>query len=268
MASLSLNTFNRSAWHGVDPDLPGQIRAAAAAGFPMIGPDRFSLDAWTASGRSLTDLRRLIDQAGLACSEIAAAFDLVGSREETLAGARHALQLADALGAPFVQTNSHLPVSPQSCDLFAECARIVQPSGAKLAMEYLPFTPINTIATARALVEHAGIAMSGIVVDSWHHWRGTDRAAELQSLPSDRIAYVQFDDALPMVGDDLVQETIHRRTFPGDGEFDLPGFCAPLQANGFDGIVSVEVLNLEWRERGDLGEFARRAYQGSRKFWR
>jgi sugar phosphate isomerase/epimerase len=267
MAALSLNTFNRSAWHGVDPDLPGQIRAAAEAGFPMIGPDRFSLDHWTGNGRSLAELRRLIDRAGLRCSEIAAAFDLVPSREETLAGARHALTLADALGTPFVQTNSHLPVSPESCDLFAECARIVKPSGAKLAMEYLPFTPINNIATARALVEHAGIGNSGIVVDSWHHWRGTDRAAELKALPADRIAYVQFDDALPMVGDDIVQETIHRRTFPGDGEFDLEGFCAPLKANGFDGIVSVEVLSLDWRERGDLGEFARRAYAGSRRYW-
>jgi len=267
MAALSFNTFNRSAWHGVDPDLPGQIRAAADAGFPLIGPDRFSLDAWEAAGNRLEALTALMRSAGLGCSEIAAAFDLVESREQTLGGARHARRLAEALGAPFIQMNSHLPPTSAACELFAECARIVQPSGAKLAIEYLPFTPINSIATARTLVEHAGLERAGIVVDSWHHERGPDTLADLEALPVDRIAYVQFDDALPAIGPDLVHETVHRRTFPGTGEFDLLAFCRALRAKGFDGIVSVEILSAEWRA-GDLGEFARRAFASSAQFWR
>ena len=52
MAELCFNTFNRSAWFGVDPDLPAQLAAAAQAGFRWWGPDVFSLDAWIASGPS------------------------------------------------------------------------------------------------------------------------------------------------------------------------------------------------------------------------
>ncbi len=81
------------------------------------------------------------------------------------------------------------------------------------------------------------------------------------------MAYVQFDDALPKVGDDLVMETIDRRTFPGEGELDLTGYCERMRAKGFDGVVSVEILNAEWRANPDLHEFARRAYTSTRRFW-
>ena len=45
MAELCFNTFNLSAWHGVEPRLIEQIDAAADAGFRLFGPDVFSLDA-------------------------------------------------------------------------------------------------------------------------------------------------------------------------------------------------------------------------------
>jgi sugar phosphate isomerase/epimerase len=61
-------------------------------------------------------------------------------------------------------------------------------------------------------------------------------------------------------------ETIGRRTFPGEGEFDLDGYCDRMKAKGFDGVVSVEILSDEWRAR-DLGEFVRRVYTSSARYW-
>jgi sugar phosphate isomerase/epimerase len=89
----------------------------------------------------------------------------------------------------------------------------------------------------------------------------------LDDLALEHVAYVQFDDALPALGDDLVAETLHRRTFPGEGEFDLDGYCERLRAKGFDGVVSVEVLNADWRGLDRLDEFARRAHATTRCFW-
>ena len=105
-----------------------------------------------------------------------------------------------------------------------------------------------------------------VLPDTWHHFRGPDTWAELDALPLDSIAYVQFDDALPMVSDDLLAETLQRRTFPGEGEFDLAGYCRRLRAKGFDGVVSIEILNGDWRDR-DPAEFARRAYESTARFW-
>jgi sugar phosphate isomerase/epimerase len=72
-----------------------------------------------------------------------------------------------------------------------------------------------------------------------------------------------------MIGDDLVEETIHRRTFPGDGEFDLAGYCDRITAKGWDGVVSVEILDAAWRDgsAGSLQQFAQRAYDSSARFW-
>src|SRR5205823_4766245 len=167
---------NRTVFFGGDPDLPGQIAAAAEAGFRLFGPDTFSLDAWTAASKPVEELAERLEAAGMRCFEIAA-LD-VGEEGPTLEQARHVAEMA----------------------------------------------------------------------------------------PLELVAYVQFDDALPMVSDYLVAETCERRVFPGEGEFDLEGYCTRMRAKGFDGVVSVEILNAEWRT-GDLREYARRCYGSSARYW-
>src|SRR5262249_61652983 len=93
-----------------------------------------------------------------------------------------------------------------------------------------------------------------------------DGGSELEALPMDRLAYVQLDDHPALESDDLREETIHRRVFPGEGTFELDRFCATLRGRGFDGLVSVEVLSKAWRG-GDLEAFALRAYATSAPFW-
>jgi sugar phosphate isomerase/epimerase len=68
------------------------------------------------------------------------------------------------------------------------------------------------------------------------------------------------------VDDDLAAETVARRVFPGEGEFDLDEWCAHVRAKGFDGVVSVEVLNDELRDL-DPAEFATRAFTATARYW-
>ena len=123
MAELCFNMFNRSAWFGIDPDLPAQIDAAAAAGFPLVGPDVFSLDAWTAHGRAVEELAEQMAAVGVGCWEIAG-FD-VGARDDTLAQAEHIAELARVLRPTWILTNVSLPVDADvattlalACDRF------------------------------------------------------------------------------------------------------------------------------------------------------
>jgi sugar phosphate isomerase/epimerase len=250
------NTFNRSPYFGVEPDLPRQIEAAAAAGFTLFGPDLFSLDAWIASRHDLQELVASLEAYGMECWELTA----------TLQMARHAAELAMTLRPTWILTNVGVPVEGSSLKLFAEACEIFAPTGARAAIEYMPQTPVNSLAEARKLVEYVGVKRAAILVDTWHHFRGPDTYADLESLPSECIAYVHFDDAPPMGSSDIESEMLERRTFPGEGEFDLKGYCARMRAKGFDGVVSVEVLNTEWRSR-DYFEFARRAFQTSSRYW-
>jgi sugar phosphate isomerase/epimerase len=267
MARLCFNAFNRSAFFGVDPDLPAQIEAAGEAGFRLFGPDTFSLDAWIADGRTVRELAQMIEAHGMQCWEIAALN--LAEREATLAEARHVAELAAVLQPQWILTNVGAPVDRELCETFAMVCDVLAVVGTRPAIEYLPFTPANSLATAKVLVEHVGTERARILFDTWHHFRGPDTDADLDAASADLIAYIQFDDARPMISDDLVAETIHRRTFPGDGEFDLVGYCDRIKAKGWDGVVSVEILDADWRDgsAGSLHEFAQRAYESSARFW-
>lgn len=266
MAELCFNNFNRSAYFGLPCDLPAQIDAAAAAGFKLFGPDVFSLDAWREEGRSLQELADRLAARGMRCGEIAAAM-IIADRGEALAAAEKAARMAEILRPDWVQVNVGVPADEESAASLAAVCDVIAPSGARVAIEYLPFLPVASLVEARQLAEEAGLHRAGVLVDSWHHFRGPDDDQQLDALPLEAIAYVQFDDALPMVSGDLTAETVDRRTFPGEGEFDLSGFCRRLKSKGFDGLVSVEILNADWRQR-DPALFARRAYETSARFWR
>jgi sugar phosphate isomerase/epimerase len=261
---LCFNTFNNSAWFGIDADLPGQIDAASNAGFRLIGPDSFSLDQWTAGGRYVRELSSRMQDRGLRCFEIAA-LNLT-DRTATLADVDGIARHCAALSPEWVLTNVGAPIDGELCSLFDEVCRRLADVGARPAIEYLPFTPANSIATSQVLVDHVGRDRAKILFDTWHHFRGPDTFTELEAAPLDLVAYVQFDDAKPVAGDDLVEETINRRTFPGEGEFDLDGYCRRMRDKGFDGVVSVEILDPAWRG-GDLATFARRAYESSARYW-
>ena len=54
-------------------------------------------------------------------------------------------------------------------------------------------------------------------------------------------------------------ETTQHRQFPGQGEFDMPGFMDAVADTGYDGPYGVEVINVENRRRS-LDELANLAY--------
>jgi sugar phosphate isomerase/epimerase len=265
MAKFSFNAFNQSPYLGTLFDLPTQIDAAAAAGFDYFGPDTYVLETWIAEGRSLQALADRLAGHNMRCWEIAAGLILAG-RAESVAAAASILPLASALRPTWVQINVGAPVGEETPSILAEVCDILAPTGARIALEYLPFTPLSSVTESVWLAEQVGFNRAGVLIDTWHHFRGPDSDRDLDAVPLDAIAYVQFDDALPPISADLTDETVNRRTFPGEGEFELHGFCGRLKAKGFDGVVSVEIINSEWRDR-DIFEFARRAYDSTVPYW-
>ena len=265
MVQLCFNAFNGSRYLGAGIDLPTQISAAAAAGFPYFGPDLYSLDAWMDDGHSLAALADHLVANGMRCWELAAGLAL-GSRAESIAAARHAAKIAAVLRPAWVQIYAGAPTDRETPAILAEVCDVLAPTGARIAIEYMPFSPLASILDTYRLVEDVGFDRARVLIDTWHHFRGADSDADLQTVPLEAIAYIQFDDALPIISDDLQDETVNRRTFPGDGEFDLNGFCAGMKNKGFDGMVSVEIINAEWRER-DIFEFAKRAFVSTVRFW-
>ena len=266
MNRFSLNTFNESPWVGGSADLGGWIDAAASAGFGLIGPDCPSIDAWLAGGGTLPALARRMRDAGIGC-EVVAVCALIDGSEAQLAGLQRAVTFAGALGARMLQVNVAAPDAPARLDAVAKAASLLDDTGLKLALEYMPFTSLSTLAETLEIVAVLGTARAGALVDIWHHANDPGGWEALAAAPLDAIAYVEFDDAkAPGQGVDLADETMHHRTFPGEGVLDCARFAEALRARGYAGMVSIEVLDRAWRGR-PAGEFARACHAASAPYW-
>lgn len=267
MAELCYETIQFSPF--IDPeceaDLPEQIRAAGAAGFEWIGIDAPSVAQHRARGGSPDELAQLLRSAGLRCLEVQPLI-VSADAERTLANARETAELARAFGAPWIQSGLVDPPTADVLENLARAADVARAAGARLALEYLPFTPLRSIRDTLDAIDRAGVPDARVVVDTWHFFNGPESWADLDALPLERLAYPQFDDAPELASDDLMYETTQRRALPGEGCFDLERFARSLRSRGWDGPVSVELLSAEMR-RWPRELFARRVHAAARPYW-
>jgi len=149
------------------------------------------------------------------------------------------LEAAEVLGA------HHLKVTPDGSDApfdaghwaqkFAELAGQAQGVGARLGIEFFPWSNIKTLHDGLKLVEEAGHDAGGVVIDTWHVARANTPIGDLAAVPLQRIIGVELDDADEQVIGTLFEDTVHRRRYCGDGAFDLPGMINALRSAGWNG---------------------------------
>ncbi len=238
-------------------DGPALATIAGDAGFGAVGLPLAKADDATAA---------TLAAKGLRCHELLA---LVLSRNEqaTLRRAEALAEAADAVRAEWVLTTFGAPLTGGSSRTIARCAAMFAEVGAKMAVEFSPLGTVPTIPAALGVVGMVGADRAGILIDTWHFFRGDSTWGDLEGVPLELIAYVQFDDAPEAVSDDPLQETMNRRLLPGRGTFDLDRFVTTLLERGWQGLVSVEVLN-QALPGGSVPEFARAAYETTDRYWR
>lgn len=268
MNALCFNTMNRSAYllGDEDPDLPGQIDAAAAAGFTCFGADAWSIDRFVRDGGRVEALAERIAAAGMRTFELPTLMvnqDAAATRAEIERLVAHARVLEPA----FVQLNVDSAIDDTVVDGLRRAGDAFGALGVRLAIEYLPWLPaIRDLRSTRALLDRAGVEGAGVLVDTWHFTESDDTWEELEALPIEELAYVQFDDHPPLESEDLVQETLMRRVMPGEGRFELARFCDVFVRKGYTAPVSCEVLSAETRAM-PIAEFARRLFDATAPYW-
>ena len=265
MADLAFATLNHSPLVEPHADVLTQIAAAADAGYSMLSPDVFSVRAHLAAGGSLAQLADALADRQLACLDLAGL--TIGADEaRTKHEADGLLEMARALGATWMQVRVVDEVDDGIRSQFEWSADQFGASGVGLAVEFSPLTKVKTIGDARELIAGAGAdARAGVIVDTWHFFRGNDEWPDLEALPVDELAFVQFSDGLP-AGKDPGHDTLHRRALPGQGEFDLERFSSCLRAKASRGPVSIEVLSQDLRALS-VEEFALRTMETSLPYW-
>ena len=266
MIEFCFESINWSPYFGVEnPDLPRLVRAASGAGFEWISFDEKLLDAYRAGGESFATLRRLVDDEGLRTLAIHAAA-LGDDVEAAISDCKPLAEAAAALDAPYLQGGGVAPLGEALFEATSAAARVAREADALLAIEFIPFLEIASIEQTRELLRSADAEGSGIVVDNWHIFHGPDGPAELATLSSGEISFIQFDDHPQLIGDDLLSETTQRRVMPGDGVFDLQSFADAIRDTGFDGVVGLELLSAVHREL-PVEDVARDLLAASRRYW-
>jgi sugar phosphate isomerase/epimerase len=240
-------------------DLDNYLGAVAEAGFPSISLslDQLLGDPARAAG--------MLAVHGLHCRDVLA-LQVSRDEEKVFERTEQLARAAEALGAEYVLALFWSRVNEESIDRFGRCADVVRRAGARLALEMPPIGELNSIGASLWIVNAVGIQRAALMIDTFHFMRGSSTWADLESFPLDALGYVQFDDALAPLTDDVMNETVNRRTMPGDGEFDLHRFATTLSNRGWSGLVSIEVLSAELRLL-DMSTFARKAFETSARYW-
>lgn len=264
MARLVYETiqFSPFVWGG-DPDLPAQFAAAAAAGFDGVGIDVWTVDQHLERGGTVRELTDALEGSGLPCIELQAL--VVSDDMPSISRPPRFTELVDAFRPEIIMAGFTSIPTDAEVDTFRRAIDDVTRHGAKVAVEFLPMMPVDSIAKTVDIVHRVGGPV-GVCVDTWHFFRGPDGWTELEGLAAADLAYIQFNDALPLASDDLMSETLQRRTLPGHGEFELTRFCDIIRAKGYDGPVAIEIMSAPLRAEGPAA-FARKAESAARPYW-
>jgi sugar phosphate isomerase/epimerase len=94
--------------------------------------------------------------------------------------------------------------------------------------------------TAVALVAHCGEPNVGVAFDVFHYYTGPSKFEDLGLLTRENLAFVQVCDVAGVPRELAVDAD---RILPGDGDFRLGPIVQHLRKIGYDGWVSLELMN-------------------------
>lgn len=237
-----------------------QVEAAGAAGFRAISlwPNTWR-HALRKEGLSLRDMRAVLDDNGVVLTDIEGCRDWARPAGSVASGpTKYGLARDDYfeacaelggrnVGAVYLENVTF--DKRRAAHDFSELCDDAASFGLGVALEFVAFSDISDAATAMEVLRLAGRPNGGLVVDLWHHIRGSGLGdnALLRALPADRIFTVQFCDGPTYSSLPLEEETTFHRQMPGDGEMAVGSFLALMRQIGVNAPYGPEV----WRPSFD-----------------
>lgn len=146
-----------------------------------------------------------------------------------------------AIGTEIVGNDSFLSEA-ERVDLLAGLCEQAARFGLHVGVEFMRYRDISNLAAALALIEAAGKANAGVIMDMLHFHRTGGTPRELAACPPGRIAYVQLCDAGPVVPplEALSTEARGGRLHLGDGVIPLDDMLDALP-DGLQMVVEIPV---------------------------
>jgi 4-hydroxyphenylpyruvate dioxygenase len=234
-------------------DLSEKLRAIAAAGFR--GVEIFESDLLSCNGTP-ADVAREMADLGLHAITFQPFRDFEGmpdaQRQRTFDRAERKFDLMQELGCKLLMACSNVaPDSVGGIDRAAadyrELGERAARRGLRVGFEALAWgRHISDYRDAWEVVRRADHASVGLVLDTFHIFARKTNLNAVPAIPGDRIFLVQLADA-PWLDMDVIQWSRHFRCFPGQGDLPLVDFMAAVRATGYQGDLSLEIFNDQFR---------------------
>ncbi|MDX0520232.1 TIM barrel protein [Sinorhizobium medicae] len=233
--------------------LSEKLAAVAAAGFD--GVEIFENDFLTFDG-SPAEVGRIVRDQGLKVTLFQPFRDFEGlpepHRSRAFDRAERKFDVMQELGTELMLVCSS--VSPlalggidRAADDFRELGERAARRNLRVGYEALAWgRHVNDHRDAWEIVRRADHPNVGLILDSFHTLARNIDLRSIRSIPGDRIFIVQLADA-PRIEMDLLYLSRHFRNMPGEGDLPLVDFMSAVAATGYDGAISLEIFNDQFR---------------------
>jgi sugar phosphate isomerase/epimerase len=245
-----------------DTPLRQRIEAASAGGFDGLSLWVRDIERARAEGLSDADIGTMFADHGIEVAELDPVWSWLPGADRDVPFSQDPfgvlqpkvddfLRLADAVGGR----------SLNACDIFggdwslddaAEafaglCDRAAE-HGLLVHLEFLPWSAIGDIRTASEVARRADRANAGVMVDSWHFFRGNPDFEALRAVPGSLISGIQLNDAPLAPEADLMDASMRSRQLPGEGQLAVGELLEALDHIGAIAPRGVEVFSDELRQ--------------------
>ncbi|MEM7270553.1 MAG: TIM barrel protein [Pseudomonadota bacterium] len=234
-------------------DLPEKLAAIAAAGFD--GVEIFEQD-FIAHDGGPAEVGRMVRDHGLETMLFQPFRDFEGlpepDRARAFDRAERKFDVMEALGADLMLICSSVHPKAmggidRAADDLRELGERAGARGLRVGYEALAWgAHINDHRDAWEIVRRADHDAVGLIVDSFHTLGRKLSPESIRSIPGDKIFFVQLADA-PLIEMDLLYWSRHFRNMPGEGDLDVVSFMRAVAATGYDGPLSLEIFNDQFR---------------------
>jgi len=232
----------------LDTSPPELVSIAAETGCPLVSlwvivPVAGNFPLVDASNRGET--ARRLKETGVKLHNV----ECIGlSADFEIANLHRPLELAAELGARTATAICLDPDRARLIDNFARLCELAAEFSLGINVEFFTMGTIDTLESARHLLNCADQANAAITIDILHLIRTGGTQAAIKALPANLIGYAQICDGPAVIApDDRVYESFEERQLPGEGSFPLREFLASLPA----GVpLGIEVPQKSQREKG------------------
>jgi sugar phosphate isomerase/epimerase len=234
--------------------------------------DAFSRSGWTAvelwltkletylESHTLDDVRALLAKHGLRAVAAAAQGGLLLSRgaerDTHWEHFRRRLGLLQSLEVPIliVAADFVRELAPddygRAATALCEAAELANSHKVRLALEFQKGAKFcSSLDTTLALIAQCSSESLGVCLDLFHYYTGPSKFEDLAYLSRENLAWVQVCD---LGGTPRELASDGDRILPGEGDFQIAPIIDHLGRIGYDGYVSLEVLNPQlWKVAAD-----------------